>query len=181
MPADDRQSGLLPTLNTSTLITKSIFFLRIRFDVRGTPCWRNPRNYNVCPHYTKNQLYQLVYRRNQSKQMSYYTSSLNLNTLVFVFNSHTLHFLWKWNSYSHIPEPLNLVPNLPRWPRPHVPTLLTSTPSRCTQTTHSTHNNNWERGSKRGEGRGEHMLWSLPGLSQCPVNKKLRGRIWSTE
>lgn len=44
-------------------------------------------------------------------------------TLVLLFYSNTLPFLCKWNSYSHIPEPLNLVPNLPGRPTLHVPTL----------------------------------------------------------
>lgn len=67
--------------------------------------------------------------------------------LVFMFYSDILPFLLEWNSYSHIPKPLNLVPNLPGWPSLHVPSIsnISSLTMSAQGHTHRV------RGSQRGE------------------------------
>ena len=91
--------------------------------------------------------------------------SLNLSaslSSVSLFYSNTRTFLW--NSYSHIPKPLNLVPNLPcPQPSPYVLTL----PNIHALTTHTNYTNcartNGVRGSKRWEGRAHAFVlaWTL--------------------
>lgn len=71
------------------------------------------------------------------------------------------HFLSsKWNSYSHIPEPLNLVPNLPSRPSLHVPTL----PNINAQKLHTVRAHYWGEGLKERGGDRAHafvLAWTL--------------------
>lgn len=121
------------------------------------------------------------------KRKSNYMPSLNLSsilpvTLIFLFHSNTLPFLCKWNFFLHIPEPLNLVPNLPSRPSPHVPTLPNI--NSLTMHTNYTHTGRtllgWG-GSNRGEGKSTCFCASLGSFS-VRGNKKLRGDLvdWVT-
>lgn len=84
-----------------------------------------------------------------------------------MFYSNTLPFLLEWNSYSHIPKPLNLVPNLPGRPSLHVPSNPNINSSTMSVQTHT------HTGSQRGE-RGAHafvLVCTIPASG----GKKQRG------
>lgn len=85
-----------------------------------------------------------------------------------------LPFLLEWNSYSDIPKPLNLVPNLPGWPSLHVPSI-----SNINSLTMSAQGHTHTGLGAHKEGREEHMLLCWSALFQHPGKKKQR--IWSTE